>query len=480
MSVIDRHWIHPDINWHQKNPDGTFTVLHRKDFWDGIDHWKNILTEHGFAKHGVLAVGLNLCDIRYVTAIIACLELGGKLVIVDKPGTPASVDTVRCRIHAPFDLMIVNPDDVADNLQAVADTYAKQVISADLWFGDNYRAKDTSHKDIFRATDKHEVIVCTSSGTTGVPKPITYQHDFFYDLCERNQQVFEWQEDDRVLHLSNFHHGGASANFFWPTLKHVKNHYFDYGINTHRLKEIIDLIVDQQINQAMFPNQYVLDEFVSTAPILPTALTAHVLGSNRLRWIEHMQKSNIKYVHAHWGFSEQEGPILLNTLTQDSTKDFDTFNFGQPVDDFYELKLIEQGLEVYNHYRGTYVAKDLLTQDTDGNYIFHGRMHGVRIRDQIVDWNTLIDITNNMFDYDQAYIIPDSEYRELYLLIDSSLEHDPSTVKKIEHINQELTKIDPYMYIRYISYKPIIEFYDFSKFSYLLAKIHFRQTFNLS
>ena len=477
--ILDRHWIHPDINWHQKNADGTFTVLHRQDFWDGIDHWKNILTEHSFREHDVLAVGLNLCDIRYVTAIIACLELGGKLVIIDKPGTPATVDTVRCRIHAPFDIMIVNPDDVADNLQAVADTYATQVISADIWFGNNYTANDTGHKDIFRATDTHEIIVCTSSGTTGTPKPITYQHDFFYDLCERNQRVFDWQENDRVLHLSNFHHGGASANFFWPTLKYVKNHYFDYGINTHRLKEIIDLIVDQQINQVMFPNQYVLDEFINTAPVLTTALTAHMLNSNRVNWIESMKKSNIQCVHAHWGFSEQEGPILLNTITQNSNKDFDTFNFGQPVDDFYSVKLTNQGLEVWNKYRGTYVAKDLLTQDNKGNYIFHGRMHGVRIGDQILNWNTLLDITNNLFDYDQAYLVPDSEHNELYLLIDSALECDPCTAEKISTIKQELLKISPHILLRYISYSPIIEFYDVSKFSYLLAKTHFRQIFNL-
>lgn len=55
---------------------------------------------------------------------------------------------------------------------------------------------------------------CTSSGTTGTPKIIEHSHEFLYDLCQRNSNMFY----GNVVNEKCLGHGSGPATYFIPTL----------------------------------------------------------------------------------------------------------------------------------------------------------------------------------------------------------------------------------------------------------------------
>jgi hypothetical protein len=189
-----------------------------------------------------------------------------------------------------------------------------------------------------------------------------------------------------------------------------------------------------------------------------------------------MKAANIRSVTSHWGFSEMEGPILLNVMTADSPESFDVLNFGQPLDDFYQLSIVEDGLSVVNQYRGQYTTKDSFTQDADGNYIFHGRKSNVRINDTVLEFEFFNDLAKKYFEHNQAFLVPDSELDLIYLLHDRTLGNIDD---KIAGINQELAEVSPDLKINFVDSVNIIDFFDMVKFSNLRAKSHCRHIFNL-
>ena len=474
-NIVTRKFINPDIAWHQFDDTGKKIVIDYKEISSAIDHWKNILVEKANFRRGhKLAIGANLCDLRYMSLIFAGVELGAKLVIIDKPLTPEKISDVRCRIHAPFDLMVVNDNDVSPELQAVVDTYATKTLTFDLWYDSAWRSPTGKPAGASWAKPDCDILICTSSGTTGTPSPISYTHEFFAALIDRQEKALDFRSEDRCLHLSNFHHGGSSANFFWPSMKFCKYHYFDYGLTVERLPEIINLVYNEKINKVMFPNVLVLEEFIKRSPRYEVPLDVHLLGSNRKSWIPMMAAANIRSITAHWGFSEMEGPILLNVMRSDSPDDFDAANFGKLLDDFYSAEIVEQGFRVSNHLRGSWTSKDRLTRDKYGNYIFHGRTNGVRLNGNLYNFEIFSNMAEKYFD-NKAYLVPDSEFDRIYLLCDISLEHRDDFTTSYKSLQQSLHKLDPELTISRTAFQDLYRFYDQVKFSHARAKSFFRE-----
>lgn len=474
-NIVTRDFIHPEINWYQFDSFGKKIIIGYEEIVAAIDHWKNILVEKtGFRRGHKLAVGANLCDLRYMSLIFAGVELGGKLVIIDKPLSPEQVSEVRCRIHAPFDLMVYNDDDVSPELQAVIDTYATQTLPFDIWFDSQWQSPNGKPATAIWARPSCDILICTSSGTTGTPSPISYTHEFFAALINRQEKALDFRPNDRCLHLSNFHHGGSSANFFWPAMKFCKYHYFEYGLTVERLPEIINLVYNEKINKVMFPNVLVLEEFIKRSPRYEVPLDVHLLGANRKSWIPMMAAANIRSTTAHWGFSEMEGPILLNIMRCDSPDDFDATNFGKLLDDFYSAEIVEQGFCVSTHLRGSWTSQDKLTKDKNGNYIFHGRTNGVRLNGNLYNFAIFSDLAEKYFD-NKAHLVPDSEFDRVYLLCDISLKHKDDFSTSYKLLQQSLHELDAALTISCTAFQDLYRFHDQIKFSHVRAKSFFRE-----
>jgi acyl-coenzyme A synthetase/AMP-(fatty) acid ligase len=221
--LFTRHSVRPDLVYNQPDGKGGWLQFTHHDLVEGIRQWKNLLVEKASVGPGSrVMTGGNICDLRYVSAVIAVFELGGTICVLDKVPVITEPFLPRGRILAPFDLMIV-PDDYLESEDAHARTWAnkfcRQVIKWEEWF--TYESTtNSSWSDVILSDPKTTMIATTTSGSTGDPKPILYPHDFMVSVAHRTADLYDYNEDDRVLHLTNLHHGGSCSTFLLNSCNH--------------------------------------------------------------------------------------------------------------------------------------------------------------------------------------------------------------------------------------------------------------------
>ena len=481
--VIDRNWINPDIQWYQYNHNKTerLTFTH-KDIVEAIDHWKNVIVENCDWKPGArLATGAHLCDLRYLSLLFATLELGGELIVLDKPVSAEQIDQVRCRVLAPFDLFVL--DDNQDPItRLTAETYAKKSIPMNLWY--THSSPDCKYSNVDWAEPAGMMMACTSSGSTGTPKPIEYSHEFIFNLAKRAERLFDLKPDDRVLHLTNLHHGGSSGFFFFPSLNGCKHHLFEFGLHANAemrrqgMPDIIKTVQQEKITKIIWPNNLALEHFISEVPRLEHDLDLYCLQANLKTWIPLVKRSNVRSITSIFGASEVLSPIFVNVITRDTPDDHDVLNYGKLLDNFFEVEITEdQRFKVTNQWRGTYILNDHFEQDANGDYHYVKRTDMMRINEVTLTFDACESISRKHFGINNAYLIPDTLTNKIYLLVDDAF----SSVidEKLPFINQALADINPILKVDFVDHQPIMRFYDQIKFSYVWGKVHFRSKHKL-
>ena len=476
--VIDRNWINPNIQWyqynHEKTERQTFTY---KDIVESIDHWKNVIVENSDWKPGArLASGAHLCDLRYLSLLFATLELGGELIVLDKPARIEQIDQVRCRVLAPFDLFVL--DDNQDPIsRKTAEIYAKKSIPMNLWYTHN--SPDCKYSDVDWAEPKGMMMACTSSGSTGIPKPIEYSHEFIYNLAKRAERLFDLKPEDRVLHLTNLHHGGSSGFFFFPSLNACDHHFFEYGLHASQgMPAIIDMVRREKITKIIWPNNLSLELFIKTCPPLEHDVDLYCLQANLKSWIPMVKRSNVRSITSIFGASEVLSPIFVNVITRDTPDDHDVLNYGKLLDDFFDVEITEdQRFKVTNKWRGTYILNDHFQQDDNGNYHYVKRTDMMRINEATITFDACETISRQHFTTNKAFLIPDTLTNKIYLLVDD--EFSSKVDEKLPLINKALADINPILKVDFVDCQPIMKFYDQIKFSYVWGKAHFREKHQL-
>jgi hypothetical protein len=476
--IIDRNWLNPNIQWYQFNDNQSERLtLTPKDLSDAIDHWKNIVVENCEWRIGArVAAGVNVCDIRYLTLLFAVLELGGELIVLDKPPSLEQMDQLKCRVLAPFDLFVISEHPDPRTVET-ARLYAKNTFEMKDWF--DYVSPTCEYSQLNQAEPKGLMMACTTSGSTGTPKPIEYTHEFIYNLSKRAERIFDLKPEDRVLHLSNLHHGGSSGFFFFPTLNACQHHFFEYGLTGDRMKQIIDLVHKEKISKIIWPNNLVLEQFITECPPLEHDLDLYCLQANLRSWIPLVKRSNVRSITSIFGAVEVLSPIFVNIIGRDTPDDHDVLNYGKLLDDFFTVELTNDNkFKVSNPYRGPYILNDHFEKDTDGNYHYIKRTDMMRINEVMLTFDQCEKISKDQFGINKGYVIPDTVTNKIYLLVDTEFE---STIdEKLKLINQELAKIDPILKVDFVDCRSMIQFYDQIKFSYVWGKAHFRQKYQLT
>lgn len=479
QKVITRDWLHPNLKWYGFDANDNSVPVCRADLDAGIDHWKNIIREiTPFPVGAKMGPCLSQCDNRYLTLLFATLELGGQIAVLDRPSTPDGVPQCRFRVNAPLDLFVINQDNWwYDVFTAMGQAYGKTVIDLSIWF--DYVAKDTSPASEFLATPENIALIATTSGSTGTPKPITYTHKFMHDLGRRCQRVFDFKSDDRLLHLSNIHHGGSTGTFFLPSLASCEHHFFEYGLNDARFDFILDLVHRERISKIVFPNTLMADKFIKNIKPLQHRLDLYTLQANLKSWIPEVRRANINSITSIFGSVETAGPIFTNVITPDTPDDFDVLNFGRLLDDFYQVELTtDHKLKVNITSRDSQVLNDQFTLDQQGNYHFVGRSDLVRVNDVQIPMSMIEHLARNTF-HQPAYLVPDSVTNKIYLLCDSSITTD-ELAAKLPKINHELSNISYMLKVDYYDFQPAQQFVDNIKLNPVRVRDHFRSKFNLT
>jgi hypothetical protein len=425
-NIIDQDWFHPDIQWHQFDHTGNEIILNRADVLAGIDHWCNILREVADFGPGSTCIGMQeIADIRYLTLMWAVWRMGGRLVSANID--PAVVPRVDCVVYNQEYLKIDESSNTTacyknqDLFDSIC-SRARHVIEADTWF--TYTADTTQVYEFPEINPHDELLMVSFTGQDGKLETTAFTHEFFNALSQRQKNLFDLGDQERVLHLHVINHGGAECQLFLPSLRFCQHHYHATGKDYTRHSGIVKLIDQQKISRVNCLGGNMVNSLLTLSPRFNHDVSFYLLQANYKTWVSLVKEKNVKQVVSTYGATPVCGPVLLNTLTQDADDTFDVLNFGKPLDDFYQVQNIDgTAIEVTNQYRGAKIVHDCFTNDDQGNFVFHQKNNQVRIRNvwtSVDFFNSLNAIATRTIN-GRACLVPDGVYDQIYLLVDLSV-----------------------------------------------------------
>ena len=98
LKVIDRNILNDDILYNGKTKD---------DLIERIKKWKLLLTEnYGVRKGEVVCISILDVNPLHVACLLACGELGLKVILLDAPATEESLPYTKLALHGPADYVI--------------------------------------------------------------------------------------------------------------------------------------------------------------------------------------------------------------------------------------------------------------------------------------------------------------------------------------------------------------------------------------
>lgn len=463
-----RNIIHPEIQWYQ--PSGkNWHIVNYNDIVGGIIQWKNILHEQtNFRLGQKFGVGSSQCDYTYLTAIFAGIELGGKIIVM--PSTASGK-----KLIGPITAWLYE-DHVTKAIHDGNEVMAKHTIPWSTFYNFESKFKSFAHLQQTNRSPDEIVLTTTTSGSTGTPRVIEYSHQLFDDVRARSIKIFKLDQEDRVLHLSNMHHGGTGGVFFLPSLSACKYHYYFNGLSADLdIDHLIELIKQEKISKAMFPNNLLVDKFLSKLTWLDHDFEIYVNQANSKSWIEHVSRTNIKAIHSLFGSTETLGPIFLNTITRNSKLDHNVLNYGKLLDDHYSVDC-RNGCTVVtikNHYQET--LSDQFVVGADNDYIFQSRTTLIRINECIISLADITKLTQELLGND-GVIVPDTVTNKIYVAYTDKLV-DPSHT--INQLNCQLSAMSPLLQVDHADCIDLNQFITGIKLSIENLRAHFRQKYKL-
>ena len=463
-----RNVIHPEIQWYQPSDTG-WHIVDYNDIVGGIIQWKNILYEQTNFKPGQkFGVGSSHCDYTYLTAIFAGIELGGKIIVM--PSTASGKQLI-----GPIAAWLYE-DNVTKAIHDGNAVMDEHTIPWSTFYSFESKFKSFAHLQQTDRSSKEIVLTTTTSGSTGTPRVIDYSHQLFDDVRARSIKIFKLDQEDRVLHLSNMHHGGTGGVFFLPSLSACKYHYYFNGLADNLdIDQFINLIKQEKISKAMFPNNLLVDKFLNKLDWLDHDFEIYVNQANSRSWIEHVRRTNIKAIHSLFGSTETLGPIFLNTITPNSKLDHNVLNYGKLLDDHYSVDCHNDCtvVTIKNHYQET--LSDRFVVDSNNDYIFQSRTTLIRINECIISLADVTKLTQDLLG-DDGVIVPDTVTNKIYVAYTDKL-IDPVNV--IHQLNYRLGTMSPVLQVDHADCIDLNQFVTGIKLSIENLRDHFRQKYKL-
>lgn len=397
--VIDRNFLINDINYY----DGS--DLHHKtinDFRDAIVFWKVILHEGYGLRAGDKLIVLDVTiRFNYCCLVIAAAELG--LVLLLSPEKSKDISGKSDKMDAvveqfgKFELCLL--DDVCEQMPErvnMTRLYGTQFGNMNVFY--DYEIKDHAlydqMKNTVTATPDSMLFITTTSGTTGAPKIITYNHRQMYNLSKRNGQVYEYA-GERVCHTRNMHHAFVLMAHFMPTLTVCNQHYGyvftpDYGYKGTESADFYNYLSQHKISKLVLSYKVMLDllldHMVENNLRFEHTIDMITGGFYLTRdYVEKLRKTNVRSLYSTFGSNETASPVLLRRIWQDTDDTNYAENYlGTPPDDFYSMHL--EGTLLHVRSEGwlgdeEIVMGDDLTGNNETGYWHHGRSNFYRIND---------------------------------------------------------------------------------------------------
>lgn len=405
----------------------------KKDLCEFINYWKDKLLSMGAQPGDKIGISLDNIEIHYYALLFASFELGMQVVSLHRPNSQKECETPKSNAHLPLDFYFyldyyLTVKDSVLGIKHFKDNSKKCISYGPLEW--------KLHRDSFRSTQETPVYAqpkdiafcCTSSGTTGKPKLITYSHMFLYELSRHNRSVLNYREDDVMMHFSTLNHGGVIA-LLLPALMMCHKHHFNtftHGIDT--VNEIVDYCIENGVTKVFCSNGSIVKCFVGTLRIrdlkMPNA-TIFLLSFICPTWVDAIKEGRLKSIVSPFGCSEIGGPVFLPYLSIDNVDTFNPKYLGKPLTGFYDTRIVCSHIHTTLPNGSHFIFDDLVT----GDFHFISKNRLPKIND--IDINPL-DIIEIVEKYESRYVFEvyvDEIYNEIYLISGSqNLYNNRSTV----------------------------------------------------
>jgi hypothetical protein len=480
--IISRNFLHPNIEFY----DNDAGIKYAADFNDTITFWKTILYE-GYNLRPGNSVVIYDTSLRfdYVCLVLAAAELGLKLILTpEKPssvtGKDAKLDAL-VKSYGIIDLAII--DNVCANMPAIvasATRYSKKVIQSSVF--STYNIVDHSiynqMKNTVSANNSDELIITTTSGSTGEPKLIVYTHQQLFRIGKRNVQAYNYTGTS-TCHTRNMHHAFVLLCHFLPSLTGIQTHHtntFPMVDNHHELLALYQTLSHYKIDNVVLSYKSMLDNLI--ALMIDRKLKfdhkiTFIVGGFYITndYVEKIRLVNVDCLISTFGSNETLAPILLRHIYQNtSTNGYQPNFLGLPCDDYYKLSVTEDhrlSVECKDQFDSAVVMDDRFDGDINNGFYHHGRDNFYRIDHRDFSLHQLNAIVKNFVTGDFNITI-DLPYQRIYLVL-----WEDAVLTDFAQLNQELRESTG-VEISIWDQLNKIEYSDF-KLNHDKIRLHFRQ-----
>lgn len=342
-NIINRN-ISIDCSNRYSNRESSQAIYNFDDLSKSIAQAKLFLINNRAFKKGDRVVLATSIWPEFVIWFFAAAELGGVFLVLDSP-TRVSFGIFKYRLDI-YDKIdhFIHPDlDEYRSLIKKLGIEKKSIIDS------VYRLQSYCDKiENLVCVKNSDTLLCSlSSGTTGKPKLIFHNHDFFYRLMLRNVKIFGYKESDRCSHIRNLHHGSVLGVYFLPTINACSFHIFDKFLPEtvgKYTESIYQNKVNRMIMYSSFDLQLITQELKKYKP--REKLFINVLFEPREEYLNFLCGERNYDIISIFGCTETSGPLFLQRIGSTNYKNINFQNFGKPLDNFYGINLKDHILNV--------------------------------------------------------------------------------------------------------------------------------------
>jgi len=382
--IITRELLNKDLKIYNplKNSWDNYQSLCKK-----IDQIKNTLLKRGAQKGNTVALIQLMIDTNHIASVIACLELGLKLIVADMPATRQSLPYCKLAMRGPVDFTLYGTDIFTNRFESfdkrpwgdMIFKYSRVAINETEYID------DVSPTPIY-ATNDAVGLVSSSSGTTNWSKSIDFTHNEIYLIASRNVDLFGYKKTDVVAQTKNLHHGGSLLISFLPSLMtcdlHVSAFISDYknyfDVFKDAMVHIIKTIDKMGCNRITITNYDIFESFLELAgntigSFKKTLIIIPFVFKSTQKLIDLAKKYNVEVHNTYGSIDSQMIPLAINRSTKDSV--FIENYVGDWVDDgFYSIDSIgEHGVHTFRRIDGRLCTIQDTIEIKDGKVYLYAR-----------------------------------------------------------------------------------------------------------
>lgn len=341
QDILNRDIINREIWWsdHQNQPEPRES---REYFIRLINRWKHLLELSGVVKGNLVTISLLSVDTMHVSAIIACAEMGLKIILLDSPATEESLPYTKLALHGPSDFYLHfghEGDGVYGGLHGeMMRRYGGQSIDA-------VKLPEMSTEDTlfdYEISPDDPLLMSSTSGTTKPSRPVYFSHREVMTISRRNVDIFKFDENSKVVHSRNLHHASAMLTSLIPSLMVANRHLtlpisHDTNLDVNGANESSwQMIHNDEFTHVMIANEKSLKLFLDKFDKpFKKPLNINMCGFTlNETFVDLAREYNVKF-HSHYGSIDTAIPLLINFVDEDSVVKEN--GLGVLADDFYQF-----------------------------------------------------------------------------------------------------------------------------------------------